>query len=88
MVKTLLNVLKIALIIFLVSGALIVVFELLEVIDTAMIVSVLQVIADVSLDIQLFIDGYPNFWLLVSYFIFKDIILLVIRNFKKKGSKK
>jgi hypothetical protein len=88
MVKTFFNVLKIALLIFFISGALIVVFDLLGIINTSVIVSVLELVGDISLNISIFFTGYPNFWIFASYFIFKDIIILIIDLFKKGKNKK
>jgi hypothetical protein len=56
---------------------------ILGILDTALIVSFFQQLTEVNLPFEIFLN-FPNVWLVVGYFIFKNIVVFGIDILKKK----
>jgi len=56
---------------------------ILGILDTALIVSFFQQLTEVNLPFEIFLN-YPNVWLVIGYFIFKNLVVFGIDILKKK----
>jgi hypothetical protein len=83
--KFFVSVIKIAAIVLLASGAITILATILGILDTALIVSFFQQLTEVNLPFEIFLN-FPNVWLIVGYFIFKNIVVFGIDILKKKVS--
>ena len=81
--KFFVSVIKIAAIVLLASGAITILATILGILDTALIVSFFQQISEVTLPFEIFLN-FPNVWLVVGYFIFKNIVVFGIDILKRK----
>jgi hypothetical protein len=81
--KFFVSVIKIAAIVLLSSGAITILATILGILDTALIVSFFQQLTEVNLPFQIFLN-YPNVWLIIGYFIFKNLVVFGIDILKKK----
>jgi hypothetical protein len=81
--KFFVSVIKIAAIVLLASGAITILATILGILDTALIVSFFQQLTEVNLPFEIFLN-YPNVWLIVGYFIFKNLVVFGIDILKKK----
>jgi hypothetical protein len=81
--KFFVSVIKIAAIVLLASGAITILATILGILDTALIVSFFQQLAEVNLPFEIFLN-FPNVWLVVGYFIFKNLVVFGIDILKKK----
>jgi len=84
--KFFVSVIKIAAIVLLASGAITILATILGILDTALIVSFFQQLTEVNLPFEIFLN-FPNVWLVVGYFIFKNIVVFGIDILKKKVTK-
>lgn len=81
--KFFVSVIKIAAIVLLASGAITILATILGILDTALIISFFQQLAEVNLPFEIFLN-YPNVWLVIGYFIFKNLVVFGIDILKKK----
>jgi hypothetical protein len=81
--KFFVSVIKIAAIVLLASGAITILATILGILDTALIVSFFQQLTEVNLPFEIFLN-YPNVWLVIGYFIFKNLVVFGIDILKKK----
>jgi hypothetical protein len=81
--KFFVSVIKIAAIVLLASGAITILATILGILDTALIVLFFQQLAEINLPFEIFLN-FPNVWLVVGYFIFKNIVVFGIDILKKK----
>ena len=81
--KFFVSVIKIAAIVLLASGAITILATILGILDTALIVSFFDQLTEVNLPFEIFLN-FPNVWLVIGYFIFKNIVVFGIDILKKK----
>jgi hypothetical protein len=81
--KFFVSVIKIAAIVLLASGAITILATILGILDTALIVSFFEQLTEINLPFEIFLN-YPNVWLIVGYFIFKNLVVFGIDILKKK----
>ena len=81
--KFFVSVIKIAAIVLLASGAISILATILGILDTALIVAFFQQLSEVTLPFEIFLN-FPNVWLVIGYFIFKNIVVFGIDILKKK----
>jgi hypothetical protein len=84
MIKFIVQAIKIAAIVLLASGAITILATILGVIDTALIVSFFQQLTLITIPFDIFLN-FPNVWLVIGYFIFKNIVMFGIQSLKKAG---
>jgi uncharacterized membrane protein len=83
--KLFISVIKIAAILLLASGAITILATILGLLDTALIVSFFQQLTEIQIPFEIFIN-FPNVWIIIGYFIFKNIVVFGIDILKKKVS--
>jgi hypothetical protein len=83
--KFFVSVIKIAAIVLLASGAITILATILGILDTALIVVFFQQLTEVNLPFEIFLN-FPNVWLVIGYFIFKNLVVFGIDILKKKVS--
>jgi hypothetical protein len=81
--KFFVSVIKIAAIVLLASGAITILATILGILDTALIVSFFEQLTEVNLPFEIFLN-FPNVWLVIGYFIFKNLVVFGIDILKKK----
>jgi hypothetical protein len=81
--KFFVSVIKIAAIVLLASGAITILATILGILDTALIVSFFEQLTEVNLPFEIFLN-FPNVWLIIGYFIFKNLVVFGIDILKKK----
>jgi hypothetical protein len=81
--KFFVSVIKIAAIVLLASGAITILATILGILDTALIVSFFDQLTEVNLPFEIFLN-FPNVWLVIGYFIFKNLVVFGIDILKKK----
>jgi hypothetical protein len=81
--KFFVSVIKIAAIVLLASGAITILATILGILDTALIVSFFEQLTEINLPFEIFLN-YPNVWLVIGYFIFKNLVVFGIDILKKK----
>jgi len=81
--KLFVTVIKIAAIVLLSSAAIGILATILGLLDTALIVSFFQQLTEIQIPFEIFIN-FPNVWLVIGYFIFKNIVVFGIDILKKK----
>lgn len=81
--KLFVTVIKIAAIVLLSSTAISILATILGILDTALIVSFFQQLTEITIPFEIFIN-FPNVWLVIGYFIFKNIVVFGIDILKKK----
>jgi hypothetical protein len=81
--KFFVSVIKIAAIVLLASGAISILATILGILDTALIVSFFEQLTEVNLPFEIFLN-YPNVWLVIGYFIFKNLVVFGIDILKKR----
>jgi hypothetical protein len=81
--KFFVSVIKIAAIVLLASGAITILATILGILDTALIVVFFQQLTEVNLPFEIFLN-FPNVWLVIGYFIFKNLVVFGIDILKKK----
>jgi hypothetical protein len=81
--KFFVSVIKIAAIVLLASGAITILATILGILDTALIVAFFQQLTEVNLPFEIFLN-FPNVWLVIGYFIFKNLVVFGIDILKKK----
>ena len=83
--KLFVTVIKIAAIVLLSSAAIGILATILGILDTALIVAFFQQLTEIQIPFEIFIN-FPNVWLVIGYFIFKNIVVFGIDILKKKVS--
>jgi uncharacterized membrane protein len=81
--KFFVSVIKIAAIVLLASGAITILATIVGILDTALIVAFFQQLTEVNLPFEIFLN-YPNVWLIIGYFIFKNLVVFGIDILKKR----
>lgn len=81
--KLFVTVIKIAAIVLLSSAAIGILATILGILDTALIVMFFQQLTEIQIPFEIFIN-FPNVWLVIGYFIFKNIVVFGIDILKKK----
>jgi hypothetical protein len=81
--KFFVSVIKIAAIVLLASGAISILATILGILDTALIVLFFQELTEINLPFEIFLN-FPNVWLIIGYFIFKNLVVFGIEILKKK----
>lgn len=73
MIKNILNFLKIALFVVILGGAVVFILDTIDILNFNLLYSAFNEIFNINFDISI-LQTYPNFWLLVGYIYFKEII--------------
>jgi hypothetical protein len=81
--KFFISVIKVAAIIALASAAITLLADILGILDTALIVAFFVELSNINIPFQIFLN-FPNVWLIIGYFIFKNIVVFGIDILKKK----
>jgi hypothetical protein len=84
MINFIVQAIKISAIILLAGGAISILATILGIIDTALIVAFFDQLALINIPFDMFLN-YPNVWLIIGYFIFKNIVMFGIQSLKKAG---
>jgi uncharacterized membrane protein len=82
MINFIIQAIKIAAVVLLASGAITILATILGIIDTALIVAFFVQLSEITIPFDIFLN-YPNVWLIIGYFIFKNIVMFGIQSFKK-----
>lgn len=80
--KILISTLKVAAIVLLAGTAITLLADLLNLIDTSLIVAFFSQLGEINIPFEIFLD-FPNVWLIIGYFIFKSIVIFGIDILKK-----
>ena len=83
MIKFLVQAIKIAAIILLSGGAITILATILGLLDTALIVAFFQQLSEITIPFEILLN-FPNVWLVVGYFLFKNLIVFGIDILKAK----
>jgi hypothetical protein len=83
--KLLVTVIKIATILLLASAAITILATIIGIIDTTLIVAFFQQLSEVSIPFEIFLN-FPNVWIVLGYFIFRNIVVFGINTLKKGTS--
>lgn len=81
--KFFVSVIKIAAIVLLSSAAITILATILGILDTSLIVMFFQQLTEIQIPFEIFLN-FPNVWLVIGYFIFKNIVVFGIDLLKKK----
>lgn len=84
MINFIVQAIKLAAIILLAGAAITILSTILGIIDTALIVSFFQQLTQITIPFDIFLN-FPNVWLVIGYFIFKNIVMFGIQSLKKAG---
>lgn len=83
MIKFLVQAIKIAAIVLLSGGAITILATILGLLDTALIVAFFQQLTEITIPFEILLN-YPNVWLVVGYFLFRNLIVFGIDTLKAK----
>jgi hypothetical protein len=83
--KLLVTVIKIATILILASAAITILATIIGIIDTTLIVAFFQQLSEVNIPFEIFLN-FPNVWIVLGYFIFRNIVVFGINTLKKGTS--
>jgi len=83
MIKFLVQAIKIAAIVLLSGGAITILATILGILDTALIVAFFQQLSEITIPFEIVLN-YPNVWLVISYFLFRNLIVFGIDILKAK----
>jgi hypothetical protein len=83
--KLLVTVIKIATILLLASAAITILATIIGIIDTTLIVAFFQQLSEVNIPFEIFLN-FPNVWIVIGYFIFRNIVVFGINTLKKGTS--
>lgn len=81
--KFLTSVIKVAAIVLLASAAITLLANILGVLDTALIVAFFQQLTEITIPFEIFFN-FPNVWLVIGYFIFRNLVVFGIDILKKR----
>lgn len=81
--KLFISVIKVAAIIALASIAISTLSAILGILDTALIVLFFQQLLEIDLSFEMFLN-FPNVWLVIGYFVFKNLVVFGIDILKKR----
>jgi hypothetical protein len=81
--KFFISVIKVAAIVALASIAISTLSSILGILDTALIVLFFQQLLEIDLSFEIFLN-FPNVWLIIGYFIFKNLVVFGIDILKRK----
>jgi hypothetical protein len=84
MINFIVQAIKLAAIVLLAGGSISILGNILGIIDTALIVSFFQQLTLITIPFDIFLN-FPNVWLVIGYFIFKNIVMFGIQSLKKAG---
>lgn len=83
MIKFLVQAIKIAAIVLLSGGAITILATILGILDTALIVAFFQELSEITIPFEVVLN-FPNVWLVIGYFLFKNLIVFGIDTLKAK----
>ena len=83
MIKFLVQAIKIAAIVLLSSSAITILATILGILDTALIVAFFQQLSEITIPFEIVLN-YPNVWLVIGYFLFRNLIVFGIDILKAK----
>ncbi len=83
MIKFLVQAIKIAAIVLLSGGAITILATILGLLDTALIVAFFQQLSEITIPFEILLN-YPNVWLVIGYFLFRNLIVFGIDTLKAK----
>jgi len=83
MIKFLVQAIKIAAIVLLSGGAITILATILGLLDTALIVAFFQQLSEITIPFEIVLN-YPNVWLVIGYFLFRNLIVFGIDILKAK----
>jgi hypothetical protein len=81
--KLLISAIKIGTLIALSIGAITTIAFLLDIIDTSLISIFFVQLSEINIPFEIFLN-YPNFWIVMGYFMFKGIVVLGIDTIKAR----
>jgi hypothetical protein len=81
--KFFISVIKTAAIVALASIAITTLSAILGILDTALIVLFFQQLLEINISFDMFLN-FPNVWLIIGYFIFKNLVVFGIDILKRK----
>ena len=81
--KLFISVIKVAAILALASIAITAVAGILGILDTALIVLFFQQLLEINIPFEIFLN-FPNVWLVIGYFVFKNLVVFGIDILKRK----
>lgn len=81
--KLLISGLKIATMVALASGAIVILAFLLDIIDTTIIFAFFGLFTEITIPFDIFLN-FPNFWIVMGYFSFKYVVVLGIDTVKAR----
>jgi hypothetical protein len=83
--KLLISGLKIATMVLLAGSAITILAFLLDIIDTTIIFAFFGLFEEITIPFDIFLN-YPNFWIVLGYFLFKGAVVLGIDTVKARLS--
>jgi hypothetical protein len=83
--KFFVSVIKIVAILLLAGGAITILADILDIIDTTLIVLFFIELGKINIPFDIFLR-FPNVWIVLGYFIFKNIVIFGIDALKKAGA--
>jgi hypothetical protein len=81
--KLLITAIKIGTMVLLASGAITILAFLLDIIDTTLIYAFFVQFGEITIPFDIFLN-YPNFWIVLGYFLFKGAVVLGIDTVKSR----
>jgi hypothetical protein len=81
--KFFISVIKVAAIVALASIAITTLSSILGILDTALIVLFFQQLLEINIPFETFLN-FPNVWLVIGYFVFKNLVIFGIDILKKR----
>jgi hypothetical protein len=81
--KLLITAIKIGTMVLLASSAITILAFLLDIIDTTLIFAFFQLFGEIDIPFEIFLN-YPNFWIVLGYFLFKGAVVLGIDTVKAR----
>jgi hypothetical protein len=81
--KLLITAIKIGTMVLLASGAITILAFLLDIIDTTLIYAFFLQFGEINIPFEIFLN-YPNFWIVMGYFLFKGAVVLGIDTIKAR----
>jgi hypothetical protein len=81
--KLLITAIKIGTMVLLASSAITILAFLLDIIDTTLIFAFFEQFEEITIPFEIFLN-YPNFWIVMGYFLFKGAVVLGIDTVKSR----
>jgi hypothetical protein len=83
--KFFVSVIKIVAILLLAGGAITILADILDIIDTSLVVLFFVELGNINIPFDIFLR-FPNVWIVLGYFIFKNLVIFGIDALKKAGA--